>query len=529
MDLAGSQSPKQLRKMRSIDCVALALALQLGVSSAFVQRSAAGRLRGLGVFSVDDALDDDAKRRRTEEELTRRRAEEFSAALSGERQFDSTYDLTVLYDRVASARDAAACEKRATAQRWRTGAYSRFTSIELEDATVVHVKLSGATCAFGTNKGFVVVVDLLDGVVLDGFDAHASDVTALAWDGSTLVSGACDGSLRLFDDCGKVSADLFDEDLEEDEALIVAGAASAAAEEWGCVAVIDDLEETDGNFCDAPQSRWEGIIVDDDEGADAEEEEDDESDGIELRYHTARVTGVQLLADGDLLSSSLDASIVEWNAVTRAPRLVATAHSAICCLAVDDGIAVVGLLDGSVVGFDVTSGEVTFEFGSVHEGAVRSLHFDTYQSNRRLVTGGADGAVKVHDLRATVKPRALPVPAAAAAAANDNTRRRIAEPIALKRAAEQRVLYFPHHEQVFLGHSATVVAVQVDDEKIVSASTDGSLRVWDLKTGDELYTISGYSNKIASLHFENDLLVSDGTMGSLIVSAFSDPQHDEDY
>ena len=82
--------------------------------------------------------------------------------------------------------------------------------------------------------------------------------------------------------------------------------------------MIDDLEETDGNFCDAPQSRWEGIIVDDDEGADAEEEEDDESDGIELRYHTARVTGVQLLADGDLLSSSLDASIVEWNAVTRA-------------------------------------------------------------------------------------------------------------------------------------------------------------------------------------------------------------------
>ena len=55
--------------------------------------------------------------------------------MSGERQFDSTYDLTVLYDRVASARDAAACEKRATAQRWRTGAYSRFTSIELEDAT----------------------------------------------------------------------------------------------------------------------------------------------------------------------------------------------------------------------------------------------------------------------------------------------------------------------------------------------------------------------------------------------------------
>ena len=77
------------------------------------------------------------------------------------------------------------------------------------------------------------------------------------------------------------------------------------------------------------------------------------------------------------------------------------------------------------------------------------------------------------------------------------------------------------------GHEGAVVAVQADDTKLVSASIDGSVRCWDLKTGSQLFALDGHSRQINSLHFEGPLLVADGTGGNVVVHDFSgDAQHD---
>lgn len=74
------------------------------------------------------------------------------------------------------------------------------------------------------------------------------------------------------------------------------------------------------------------------------------------------------------------------------------------------------------------------------------------------------------------------------------------------------------------GHTGAVVAVQADETKVVSAATDGSVRVWCLRTGRELYAIEGLSRKLSSLHFNRHLLVCDGNDESIVVYDFSDPR-----
>jgi WD40 repeat protein len=74
---------------------------------------------------------------------------------------------------------------------------------------------------------------------------------------------------------------------------------------------------------------------------------------------------------------------------------------------------------------------------------------------------------------------------------------------------------------VLPGHAGAVVALQADDTKLVSASIDGSVRCWDLRTGEQLFALEGHSRKISSLHFEGPLLVVDGTGGHVVVHDFS--------
>lgn len=46
------------------------------------------------------------------------------------------------------------------------------------------------------------------------------------------------------------------------------------------------------------------------------------------------------------------------------------------------------------------------------------------------------------------------------------------------------------------GHSSSVnaVAVTPDGKQVISGSSDNTLKFWDLETGEELFTLTGYSN-----------------------------------
>mmetsp|Transcript_24932 Transcript_24932/g.74826 ORF Transcript_24932/g.74826 Transcript_24932/m.74826 type:complete len:525 (+) Transcript_24932:313-1887(+) len=442
-----------------------------------------------------------------------------------------------LWDRVSRLRSTEVETDRVTARNWRLGEERKMAAVELEDTRVCQTRLKGRTVAFGTAAGVVVLVDMDEGLVLDGFDSHTDEITALEWAGDRLVSGGADGAVvvytpsasgesQLFELVEADECDLDDEDEDDlvDELYEALGGAVAAKGDADAVLARSRLYD----FYDKKPP--EGIIVEDRERDDLLEEaaarleaERDGEPDVVLRGHAARVTGVKAVGDDAdrVVSASLDKRVLLWDVKAGECREVAEARSAVCCLAVADGTAVVGLLDGSVVGYDLETGEVAFDLRDAHEGAVRALHYDdaevlgeaTDARGRLLCTGGADGVVRCYtmqDADGGLVPRS-PL----------ERREDEADVAALFR--ERR--YGAHDLR---GHAGAVVAVQADDTKLVSASIDGSVRCWDLRTGETLFALEGHSRTINSLHFEGPLLVSDGTDGAVIVHDFSGQEYEDD-
>ena len=269
--------------------------------------------------------------------------------------------------------------------------------------------------AFGTAAGIVVLVDLEAGTVLDGFDAHTDEITALEWAGSEkLISGGADGAVVVYSPsrCGEsslfelVEVDDFEDDFDDDEED--AGVLDRCMTPW-----TRSKTATTPTRCRARTSRSiRRRLLPRAEGrphhhrapagsADVADVlgEMTEAPGIGRR---ARRCTKGPLGAGDwcppldakaskVLSASLDRRVLLWDVEQGDCREVAVAPSAICCLAVADGVAVVGLLDGSVEGYDLEDGARVFRLEDAHEGAVRSVHFGDDGSPSTTPTPGRAG------------------------------------------------------------------------------------------------------------------------------------------
>ena len=229
--------------------------------------------------------------------------------------------------------------------------------------------------AFGTAARHRGLVDLEAGTVLDGFDAHTDEITALEWAGSEkLISGGADGAVVVYSPsrCGEsslfelVEVDDFEDDFDEDEedagvldSLYDALDALQDGHDADADAALARAALFGGDYYPVPKDdriiiehqRDRVEIADELAGLTDAPESDGEPDVV-LRGHSARVTGVRALdaKASKVLSASLDRRVLLWDVEQGDCREVAVAPSAICCLAVADGVAVVGLLDGSVEG-----------------------------------------------------------------------------------------------------------------------------------------------------------------------------------
>ncbi|CAN0190555.1 unnamed protein product, partial [Hapterophycus canaliculatus] len=77
------------------------------------------------------------------------------------------------------------------------------------------------------------------------------------------------------------------------------------------------------------------------------------------------------------------------------------------------------------------------------------------------------------------------------------------------------------YTHVFKGHKAPVTAVQCDEHRVVSASDGGTVSVWDIRSGEELFQIYGHAGGVRSLQFDREQLVTDGTGESLYLHDFT--------
>ncbi|CAM9215779.1 unnamed protein product [Chrysoparadoxa australica] len=208
--------------------------------------------------------------------------------------------------------------------------------------------------------------------------------------------------------------------------------------------------------------------------------------------HTDRVTGVERLSKQEAVSCSVDGKVMKWDLNSGECLATWDMGSPVLALGTADGFVAVGLFSGKVVFLDGSSGKAVMEFDAHGSDPVRCLDFP---SKDVLVTGGQDGLVKYWDLIEGGEPQ-----------------------------GEGSGSYWVDGRNVthrFSGHTAPVVAVASDECKIVSACLNGDIRVWDLKLGLELYRIEGHQN-IKSVNFDRTRMITDGTLGSIVIRDFSE-------
>ena len=74
---------------------------------------------------------------------------------------------------------------------------------------------------------------------------------------------------------------------------------------------------------------------------------------------------------------------------------------------------------------------------------------------------------------------------------------------------------------VFQGHSEPVNALaQVDSTKFLSASADGTVRVWSPSEGKEMYRMDGFTDSLTSLVLAKETLITDGMDNMVCIHDF---------
>ncbi|KAI8330951.1 WD40-repeat-containing domain protein [Choanephora cucurbitarum] len=74
------------------------------------------------------------------------------------------------------------------------------------------------------------------------------------------------------------------------------------------------------------------------------------------------------------------------------------------------------------------------------------------------------------------------------------------------------------------GHSAPITCLQFDEVHLVSGSLDKTIKIWDLRTGSVFDTLS-YSAPVSSLQFDSNKIISSGTSHSIDVYNRTSFQH----
>jgi len=132
-----------------------------------------------------------------------------------------------------------------------------------------------------------------------------------------------------------------------------------------------------------------------------------------------------------------------------------------------------------------------------------------------VLTGGADGVVKQYEiLRRKYQ-------GGQGESNNDSPSWKLEH---WPRLSTQRM---KRHAHIFDGHRGSVTALASQSgSQILSASDDGTVRVWDQSRGIELYRMDGFEESVSSLCLDREILITDG-MGNFVCVHDFDITNDE--
>jgi F-box/WD-40 domain protein MET30 len=77
--------------------------------------------------------------------------------------------------------------------------------------------------------------------------------------------------------------------------------------------------------------------------------------------------------------------------------------------------------------------------------------------------------------------------------------------------------YGRYSTKIFKGHTNGVMCLQFDDQILVTGSYDATVKIWDIKTGQEIRTLVGHTQGIRCLQFDDSKLITGSLDNSIKV------------
>lgn len=240
-----------------------------------------------------------------------------------------------------------------------------------------------------------------------------------------------------------------------------------------------------------------------------------------LRLHSNRVVAAEVLDHRWGLTASMDGKILIFELDSGAVVQELWASDTLLALSVCKGYVFVGLMSGVCEAFSIRNGGRSAFRYIAQRTPIRSLRTFPLAGNQiKVVAGGQDGAIRQFHVR-PVHVNSASEHGVWKVPSDRSFDDRLV--LLCNTHVDQEVLATGHEraDQGFLlkGHKAPVVAVACDETKVVSASEDGTLIVWDAQKGSPAYTIRQHvdGDLVAAIDFNERYLVVDGTRGKVVV------------
>ncbi|HEX6508024.1 MAG TPA: AAA family ATPase [Chloroflexota bacterium] len=408
----------------------------------------------------------------------------------------------------------ASCSLDGTVKLWETGTGRLLRTLQGHEGGIWGMALSNdaSMVASASDDGTVKLWDATSGSLLTTLEGHggiAYDVD-LTPDGRMVVSGAQDGVIRLWEVAtGHLMASLQAHTqlirsltVSADGQLLVSGSQDGTVRLW------DITQSVPGGVCLATLEGHAGAILNVSIEPDGRRIASTSVDGT-LRLWEAPsgkpVTTLQGYARGAwslawdgrgklLANGTQDGAINLWDVPTSALRARLHGHTGMVfgtALSEDGELLATGGFDYTIRFWRIADG-LCLSTVQAHEGSVDGLVLSP--DARLLISGGEDGQIKLWDI---TTPRGSPRPPAGYPVLGG-------EPLGTPRMTIQ-------------AHTGVIwhIALSRDGHLLASASQDGTVKLWEIPSGQLLATMRDHEDLFWGVAMSGDgtLLASGGHSG----------------
>ena len=239
--------------------------------------------------------------------------------------------------------------------------------------------------------------------------------------------------------------------------------------------------------------------------------------------HTECVYTLQFIGR-HLVSGSRDKTLRIWDLESqRLIRKPLIGHNgSVLCLQFDDSeaedIIISGSSDTDVILWRYSTGHMLQRIRKAHKESVLNLKFD----RRFLVTSSKDKTIKIWN-RVDLAPGDKDYPRRGVDGGGkcpsyiiDLADYRTRFDLETKLSAEQRKPLPPYSTLMVIdSHTAAVNAIHIHKDRLVSASGDKTVKIFDINTGKSIATCRGHNKGIACVQFDGSRIVSGSSDNSI--------------